>query len=177
MALASIALAAAFAGGQAPPWRWVTRAATTVALVVVALNLVFAPGGQWNLPGFEGRALVSREARRAYEDRYAPQRTLTAMVNDLAGGDARVAYFGPASAAGLQGTPLLAMGYNPEFQREYQEAGTAGELLEALRRRGVEYVIAPLSLTPSGTPLGDAMSGHAEQLAEVNGAALYRLRR
>jgi len=98
-------------------------------------------------------------------------------VNDLAGGDARVAYFGPAYAAGLQGTPLLAMGYNPEFQREYQEATTAAQLLDALRERGAEYVIAPLSLTPPGTPLGDAMARHAEQLAEVNGAALYRLRR
>jgi hypothetical protein len=150
--------------------------ATVVALAVVALNLYFAPGGQWNLPGFEVTALFSHQARQAYEDKYAPQRSLNRIINGQEDSQVRVAYFGPAYGATLEGTPFFAMGYNPGFRDETAQATSADELLGVFRRRKIKYVITPLDLASAGTPLGDALAARAERVAIVNGAGLYRLK-
>ena len=142
----------------------------------MALNTRCPRRERWNLPGFEIAALFSGDARQAYEDKYAPQRSLNQIVNRVENAGVRVAYFGPAYAANLEGTPYFAMGYNPGFQDATAQAATGQQLLDVFRDQGLDYVITPLSLTTPGTPLGEALAGGAQQLAVVNGAGLYRLR-
>ena len=176
MALASIALAAAFQGGEGRTWSWLSRAACTLGVLIVVLNLTFFPGGAWNLPGFYGKALVSDIARQEFVDQQAPERELTAAVNALDGRMARVAFFGRAFAAGLQGTPLFAMNYNPGFEAAVAQAKTADELSRVLREQAITYVIAPLALVDASAPLSKVLSLEAEKVAERNGVALYRLK-
>jgi hypothetical protein len=176
MALASIPLAAAFQCGEGRGWTWLSRAACTLGVLIVVVNLAFYPGGAWNLPGFQGKALVSDIARQQFVDQQAPERDLTAAVNALDGRMARVAFFGRAFAAGLQGTPLFAMNYNPGFEAAVAQAKTAADVVAVLRARAVSHVIAPLALVEASTPLREALSRDAEMIAERNGVALYRLK-
>jgi 4-amino-4-deoxy-L-arabinose transferase-like glycosyltransferase len=175
MAVASIVLAAAFQRGEGRTWKWLSRAACAVGVAVVALNLIFYPGGAWNLPGFQGKALVSDIARQQLLDQQAPERALTAAVNALDGRMARVAYFGRAFAAGLQGTPFFAMNYNPGFEAAVANSKSPDELLRVLRDRQVTYVIAPIALIAASEPLRQVLQLDAAKVAELNGVALYRL--
>jgi hypothetical protein len=67
------------------------------------------------------------------------------------------------------------MGYNPGFRDETAAATTGAEMLAVLQANDAHYVITPLEMAGAGTPLGDALTVGAEQVAVVNGAALFRV--
>jgi 4-amino-4-deoxy-L-arabinose transferase-like glycosyltransferase len=153
--------------------------AVVVALAVVPLNLYFMPAGVYGWAGFRLDGLWSRSARHALVDQLAPWWVLNGIVNEQAGRSARVAYLGRMAGAGLEGTPVYAVGWNPSFYAAVTAAKTSDQVMAALRAENVGYAITD-PLAGPGTP-GDlpvvraALADHATVIATVGGATLYRL--
>jgi hypothetical protein len=109
----------------------------------------------------------------------APWWTLNEIVNEQTGASARVAYLGRMAGAGLEGTPVYAVEWNPAFLAALDSARTPEDVMAAFRDADVDYVIAdPYGVQPptsSRPAIQAALTGHATIVAEVNGAVLYRL--
>jgi hypothetical protein len=178
LAVAMIVCAAAFLKPTA--LRVVTRKwAVVVSLAVVALNLYFMPAGVYGWAGFRIDGLWSRGARHTLVVQWAPWWVLNDIVNREAGSSARVAYLGRMAGAGLEGTPVYAVAYDPTFSAALNGAKTSAEVMAAFRAENVDYVITdPLAGpgTPSDLPaVNEALAEHASVVTTVGGATLYRL--
>lgn len=178
LAVAMIVCAAAFlkpATRGAVTRRW----AIVVALAVVPLNLYFMPADVYGWAGFRLDGVWSRGARHALVVQQAPWWVLNGIVNKDAGRSARVAYLGRMAGAGLEGTPVYAVGWNPDFYSAITTAKTSAEVMTALRAEDVGYAITdPFAGpdTPGDLPVvKEALASHATVIATLSGATLYRL--
>jgi len=152
-----------------------------VAFALIPLNLFFMPTAVYGWSGFRLEGLFSREARQELVAQQAPWWTLNELVNERAGASARVAYLGRMAGAGLEGTPVYAVEWNPTFLCALDSAQTPEDVMAVFQETDVDYVIAdpyggqpPISSRPA---VQAALARHATLVAEVNGAILYQLDR
>lgn len=152
-----------------------------VAFALIPLNLYFMPTAVYGWSGFRLEGLVFREARHELVAQQAPWWMLNEIVNERAGASARVAYLGRMAGAGLEGTPVYAVDWNPAFLSELESALSPEDVMTVFRRADVDYVIAdpygeqpPISSRPA---VQAALARYGTMLREVNGASLYRLDR
>jgi hypothetical protein len=152
------------------------RLTSFFAFCIILLNLVYAPASGWILPAFDINALLAEEQGWDLVRRDVPQRILVEIVNDMSGGHAGVAFFGPPYGAGLDGTPYYTGGYNLQFTGALYNAPSSSLVANAFRVRGIEYAIVEdrsLETLPAVTVF---LRERADLILRLNHAALYRIR-
>jgi hypothetical protein len=108
---------------------------------IIALNIWFLPASNFYHKEF---AIFRRDRRDGYVRKYAPQRELTEYLNRNAPGEP-AAYFDGDLTAGLLGQPYSDNWHSYSYWLELQQSRDADQLVGAMRRRNIRYVIAPVS--------------------------------
>ena len=183
LVVAMVVCAAAFVSqtADAPRARAARNWLIVVAFALIPLNLYFMPTAVYGWSGFRLEGLFSRAARQQLETQQAPWWTLNEIVNEQAGASARVAYLGRMAGAGLEGTPVYAINWNPALLSALESARTPEDVMRVFRGEGVGYVVTdPYGAQPSMASrpqVQEALARHGTIIKEVNGATLYRLDR
>lgn len=111
-----------------------------IGSLVVGLNLFFFKSGT-NYGDLAFQPLTSATGRDAYLQSHLPIRNAVELVNRLNTWRAPVAVFSSPLTAGLAADGLYPNWYNPQFQSLIKSADTERAVANALRSRGVDFVI------------------------------------
>ena len=152
----------------------------TLVLVfaVVVFNIYKLPAGGWILSDFDLRAGFSPAARRSLELAQAPERLANKLINDTAGGTARVLYTGNPYGGLLQGQALYLEWYNQKLAGEMNDVTTPEQVQELLKRWAVTHVVAMSNgTTPGSKALHAYLQANYCPLAEFGPLSVYDIRK
>ncbi len=111
-------------------------------IVCIGLNAYFLPASGWYQKDGFLNPLMQRQEARAYVTAIAPEREIIAYLNDKAPGS-RIAFLGPPSTAGLDGTAFIDNWHNLDFANEINGSPDAETLASRMRAHRIAYFIGP----------------------------------
>jgi hypothetical protein len=172
----SFALACVLAGvllsvaKQAGRWAW--RASIVVALVTLALNILYFDSGTY-YGKIDLHVITDPREKTAYLNRRLPLRSAVKLVNELNLRFAPVAFFSAPLITGLKADALLTNWYNPRFQNAAVTAGSADELGRLLAREGVDFLVVDYNWKHNRFYLQASEVG--DEIAKMGSVSVYRL--